>query len=539
MYNERNKMKSASLIREYTANFGMTKQPIPGVEFEFELYKKLMPKITLEDVNKYTKEWITEKNRVIVVQMPEKEGIKVPTEKEILDIVDRVKTTKVEAYVDKVSNKPLVEKMPTAGKVEKESKNSELGTTEWTMSNGAKIILKTTDFKDDEILLSAYSPGGLSLVKDKDIFSARIACDVVNESGLGSFDKIELDKYLSDKVANASPYITEIEEGFRGSSSVADFETMLQLIYVYFTKPKISDLAFNSYITKMKGVYENNSKSPDVVFRQEIQKILSSGSMHNFPMNDTLLDKASIKRIKYLFKKRFADPNNFTFTFVGNIDLGKVKPLIEKYIGGLEKVERTETYKDLKIGAPKGKVDKDVAMGNDPKSIVFVDFSGDMEYTMENRINVDVIGAILTLRLLENIREDQGGVYSIGAYPNTTHLPTSSYDMMIYYGCSPDNVEKLSKDVLMEMDKIKNEGPQQKDLDKAIEENLRDHELSLRKNNFWLRTIKAYDFEKLDAKKFDKYNEILKSLTVESVKKAAQQYLSTENYIRLVLKPKN
>lgn len=534
---EKDKRKSSELVEEFKGNFLMTKEPVPGLDYEYQLFQTFMPEITLDDVNKLAHQWITDENMVVIVSAPEKEGVDLPTEDDMKNMIQDVKTRKFEPYVDKVSDKPLIAKIPTPVKVAKVEKDKVLATETWTLKNGMKVVIKQTDFKEDEILMSAYSLGGTSLVEEKYDVSAMVAADVVMESGVGEFDKIELDKYLSDKMVSVSPYIDDLEEGFTGKSSPQDFETMLQLVHLYFTQPRKSENAFDAYMERMKGVYENRSQSPDVAFQDTIQVVMAQYHPRKKILNTEMLTQANLNASFKIYKERFGDPGNFTFYFVGNIDVKTAKPLIETYLGGLPMVSRTETWKDLGIRPPKGIVDKEVKMGKEPKSMVLMSLSGDMDYNLQNLLDINAIGEILSTKLLETIREDMSGVYSIGAYPQTKHFPYSGYSVMVFFGCSPDNIENLTKGVFTEIDKLKTNGPSEVDLNKAKEKLLRGRESDIKENKFWLRQLKSMNFNNSANTDIGKYNETVKNMSIESLKKAANKYLNNENYTRVVLKP--
>ena len=257
-FKERDKTESRPFIDEYIRNF-LDNEPIPGIEVEFALYKQFLPSITLEEVNKQIQEHMTDGNRVITVSAPQKDGVRVPTETEILSIMNKVSTERLDPYIDKVNDEPLVSKLPLPGKVVEEKKIVSLGVTEWKLSNGAKVILKPTDFKNDEILFSAYSPGGTSLVSDKDYLSAAFASAIINTSGVGDFDDISLQKKLSGKIVSVDPTIGELSEGFSGSVTPQDIETLFQLVYLYGTSPRKDTTAFSSLITRYKASLENRS----------------------------------------------------------------------------------------------------------------------------------------------------------------------------------------------------------------------------------------------------------------------------------------
>lgn len=535
-YNERDKQKSTTLLSEIK-NYFLSQEPAPGIEFEYEMFKKFLPDVKLEEINQFAKDWIHDKNMVTLIVAPEKDDVKIPTEEKVKEIIALVKTKELKPYEDKVNTKNLVPKEPTPGKVVTRKENKKLGTTEWVLNNGIKVVFKNTDFKKDEILFTATSPGGWSNCKQEDAVSAELAADVINESGLGDFDQTELQKYLSDKVANVSPYINELEEGMNGSCTPKDFETMMQLTYMYFTGPRKDEPAYKSFMEKQKAYLENKSTSPEGVWRDSVTCIMSKYNSRKRPMTVKLLEEANFKRIHYIYNQRFGDPSSFTFFFVGNVDLKVVESSIVKYLGGLPKVERTESFKDLGIERPKGKVDKVVNKGKEPKSLVFMNLAGNFEYSPKTRMELDFLTGVLNIKLIETIREDKSGVYTIRAIPQMNHYPKQNYNFTVVFPCSPDNVDKLSDGVITEIDKIRTNGPTEVDMNKVKEQKLRDRETNLRENSFWLNVLSAMDFDKEDGSAFVDYEKNIKALTVDKIKQAAVKYFDKSNYARIVLKP--
>jgi len=534
-YNERNKIESENFVAEYVRNFGIYKEPIPGIEFEYEMYKKFLPEITLEEVNKLSTEWITEDNQVIIITGPDKENIILPTEKEIRDIVKKVNDSEISPYVDKISNLPLISKLPPAGKIQKSKKNKTLDYIEWTLSNGTKVILKPTNFKDNEILLTAFSNGGYSLYTQKDDISSAIAASVFKESGLGPFDKIELDKKLSDKTITIEPYINELEEGFEASCASSDIETLLQIIHLYFIQPRLSKEAFNSFINKKKAEYENLSASPEATWRDTIKCVKSQYHPRRRPWNSNIFDEADYKRIDKIFRERFADPNNFTFIIVGNFAPNNIKPLIEKYIGSLQPLNRNETWKDLEIRPPTKNIDKTVFKGHENKSYVYISFFGSFDYTDENIVELEILTSILDTKLLETIREDKSETYSITAYPNVKRYPVPLYDIAIMFGCAPENVENITETIMQEIEILKTKGPSQNDLNKAKEKKLREHEIKIKENKFWIEELKNIYQNITNENNYTNFEKYVKNISAEQIKQAAVKYFNTN--IRVVLKP--
>ncbi len=537
-YNEREKQESHNYAEEYKRNFLMTKEPFPGIENEYKYYQAFIPGISLEEVNALAKEWIIPENRVIVVTAPELEGMNVPSQSEVLAILSDVEKADLKPYDDVVADKPLIGNEITSGKVIKEKQLPEVGAVEWTLSNGAVAVVKSTDFKDDEILFSAYSPGGNSQYGQSMDISADLASSVVSMSGIGDFDHITLEKMLSGKVFSLSPYISDLTEGFRGNSSVKDQETLLQMLYLYFTDLRVDEKAFSSYIRRMSGVLENKKASPEAAFRDTLQAVSVNYHPRKRPMTVEMLQEASLTDIDKIARERFSNPADYKFFFVGNINKETFKPLIERYIGGIPSQQKTETWKDLHIDAPKGVVEKTVSRGQEPKSIHYTVFHGDVDYTPENLITIDALGKILTTRLLEVIREDKSSVYYIGADPSVNKLPESEYSITIYYGSDPDKVGELQHDVFEEIRKIADVGPSAEDLQKAKEKLHRERETNLRENGFWIAVLSnGYLYKDGDFSNFGQFDTLVNQLSIDKIKAAAKKYFNFDSYYSVTLKP--
>ncbi len=539
-YNERDKQKSINYAQEYKRNFLLSKEPIPGIENEYAYYNTFMPGITLEEVNALAKKWVTDKNRVVIITAPEIEGVKMPTEQEILALLKEVEEQDIDAYKDKVGDQPLIAKEPVPGKITSEKIISEVDASEWKLSNGATVVIKSTDFKDDEILFTAYSLGGNSLYGQKDDISADIATIILSMSGIADFDNITLDKMLADKVYSLSPYISDLTEGFRGSSSVEDVETLFQMLYLYFTRQRIDPTSFASYINRMKGVLENKKASPEAAFQDTFLVTSTNYHLRKRPMSAEILDEANLERIKQINEERFSDASDFKFFFVGNIDPEKFKPLVEKYIGSIPSSYSNEKWKNLHIESPSGVIEKTVYRGQEEKSIDYIDFHGKFEYSKENVIAFSALGKILSTRLLEVIREDKSSVYYINASPSIGKYPEAKYEMTIYFGTAPDKVEELKEAVFAEIKDIAKNGPSEEELNKAKEKLLRERELNLRENKFWLGILSSY-YRNYDGnfKDFGAYNDLVNNISIETIRKTIKNYIDFNNYFSVSLKPES
>lgn len=538
-YAEKDKMENDQYVWQYYSHF-LEHEPTPGIAYDFAFTNTELPGITLEEVNAQAKNWITGKNRVVVVMAPDKEDITVPTEQQVRDIISAVEQETLTAYVDKVTDKPLMENEPVPSKVAKKGKNKTLGTTEWTFDNGVKVVLKPTDFKEDEILMSAFSYGGTSLYDVKDLISANFAADVATESGLGEFDRIALDKKLTGVIARVNPVIGGTSEGFNGSCSVKDLETMLQLINLYFTAPRTDEVAFNASVKRMKAILDNKALEPESALQDSITVLRANHNPRVRPMSSALLDEASLKKMRSIFKTRFGDPGSFTFYFVGNIDLAVAKPLMEKYLGGLPKVSREETWVDNNVRPPLGEVNREIKREMKvPKGTVFISYTGTFDYDdFQARLNLSSLCDILDVRYVETIREEQSGTYGAAVYESMDKYPYENYSVNITFDCDPQNTGKLKDIVYQEIEKLKTEGPAEKDLHGVIENKLKVHQENLRQNGYWLGVIKNKDFYQADLTEYLDYDVYVNKMTRESLKAAAQQFFGN-NVIEAVLLPEN
>jgi zinc protease len=537
LYNEREKTESRQFADELVRHF-LENEPVPGTTYEYEMYKKFLPEITLDEVNRLASQWMTEKNRVVAVNSPEKQGVTIPTEAQLQKVFDAVEKKEITAYVDKVSDMPLVSSVPSPATIVEETIMTEIGVTEWKLSNGVRVVLKPTDFKNDEVLLSAYSPGGHSLVEDKDIVPATTASSVIQEAGVGNFDNITLQKMLQGKIVNVSPYINELEEGFNANCSPADFETMLQLIYLYATSPRMDSMSFISYQTRMRGMIQNRSARPEAAWEDTFQVTMAQYHQRRRPMSDAILNEMNLNTSYEIFKNRFMDCSDFTFFIVGAFDINAVKPFVVTYLGGLPSRGRKEMWRDVGIFSPKGKVEKTVQKGIEPKSFVRMVFSGPFEWSRENRHDLQSMANVLRIKLREVLREDKGGVYGVGVSALQIHYPREEYRITINFGCDPHRIDELTSATLEQIDSLKNYGTTDDYITKVKETQRRERETNLKENRFWLNTLQFAAVNREDPNTLiNKFDELVERVTKERVQQTAQKYLDMSNFVKVVLVP--
>ena len=537
MAKEADKTESRSYADEFVRNY-LTKECIPGIKVEYEITKEYLPEITLDELNKMGQSWTTDDNMVALITAQEKEGIEVPSEAKVLEIIKGIKAKKIEAYVDKVSDAPLLSAVPVATKVVKRTDDKKLGVTELTFGNGVHMILKSTDYKNDEILLSAYSPGGISLYPDADVMSATLAPSIITQSGLGNYDFTGLQKKLSGNTAKLSPYISELREGVSGNCSPKDLETLLQLNYLYFTGIRRDESAFNSYISRIRNMIKPMRSTPQVIFQDTLSKIVSQNSPRVIAVpTDAQMNQVNLDRSISIFKDRFADASDFTYLMVGNFKIDDVIPMLEKYIGGLPSIKRKETWKDVTPGFPKGLLMVEVPKNSEPQSRVAMIWKGDFKWNDKARQSFSMLMNILAIKCRESMREDQGGVYGVSISGSTSKIPEPKYSVQASWGCSPENIKKLSQTVLDEMNKIKKDGPEVIDLNKVKETLIRDRETKLKENGYWVSALQNHFMYGDKVLSADEYKNYVNSFTVNDIKTIADKYLNTASYVEVALTP--
>jgi zinc protease len=537
MAKESDKTESRSYADEFVRNY-LDKECIPGIQKEFEITRTYLPGITLDEINSLGKAWITDNNVAALITAQEKEGVRVPTEEQVKNIINTARTAKIEAYVDKVSDVPLLPVLPAGTKVTKRTDDKIFGFTELTFGNGVRMILKSTEFKNDEILLAAFSPGGTSLYPDNDIMSAILATPIITQSGLGDYDNIGLQKKLSGNTAKLTPYISDIREGVNGNCSPKDLETMLQLNYLYFTKIRRDESAFNAYISRIRNMIKPMRSNPQVIFQDTLSKIISMNSPRviTFPSEEQI-NNVSLDRAITIFKDRFADASDFTYLMIGNFKVDEVIPMLETYIGGLPTIKRTETWKDQTPGFPKGMLVVDVPKNSEPQSSVAMVWKGDFTWNDKDRQSFIMLMNILNIKCRESMREDQGGVYGVSISGSPSKYPQSRYSIMATWGCNPENITKLSQTVLDEMTKIKADGPTELDLNKVKETLIRERETRIKENSFWMSVLTNYYYQGDKIYSLEDYKSFVNSISQKDIKKMADLYLNTKSYVQVELTP--
>lgn len=535
---ERDKTESADYAEEYYRNY-YENEGMPGIDYELALYKEYVPSITIEEVNAYVATLVTDENKVIALSVPDKEGVKVPTENEVLAAYKKVAESDIAAYEDEATDKPLMAKKPTPGKVVETKDTKKFDIVEMKLSNGAKVIVKKTDFKNDEVLFRAWSKGGTSLVSDNDFYSASMADGIVDEGGISEFSATQLQKMLTGKDVRISPSISDITEGFDGSYSPQDAETFFQLLHLYFTAPRKDAETFESFVSRTKESIRSSKRTPESLLQDSMQAILGGYDMRKMPWTDKCLDKVDLDKAVNLFKERFNDAGDFTFIFVGAVDMDKLKNMLETYVASIPSKNVKENWKESADKSPKGPFAREFKKGIEPKSSVRLMMKDAFDYKPENILKLNAMMEVFNIRLREVIREDKGGVYGIGARQRINRFPKAEYSISIMFGTGPDRVQELIKavnDVIAEMQK---NTVSTENLTKAKEILTREFETRQKENGYWLNQIYNSDFNQLDIARLEKYNENVSKISAKDIQDAAKKYLLPGKMMQFVLNPED
>ena len=536
-YNERDKTNSINYTFELINAF-LENEPIPGIEFEYNFVKEILPGISVDEVNELAPKWIRDKSRIVIVTGPEKEGLVVPTEEELAVILRESDGKAVDPYAEEEIATSLITEEISAGKVVDTKEIAELEVTEWKLSNGITIVLKPTDFKNDQVLMTGFAMGGTSLYDVSELESASNSSAVVAEGGVGDFTPTDLSKYLSGKTVSAGLSIGTFAQSAYGNSTPKDLETMFELLYARFTNPRKDPKAFESYKNKNKMMFQNMMSNPSFYFQDQVQKIVFDNHprLGGFPTPEKL-DKIDYDRAFEIYQDRFSDASGFTFVFVGNFTLEGIKPLIEKYLGSLPSKNRNEYWEDPGYRRKKGVVDEVVYKGKDPKSQVNMMFTGDYKYTPKSAHVISSLGEALSIRLIEILREDISGVYGAGASGRALTFPYPAYLMSISFPCGPENVDKLVKAAEDEIRNFQENGIPDEVVQKVKEQQKRNREESLKENRYWLNSIRSAYYFKRDLNNINKYDDLVESLTADDLHEAAKKYFDFKNYTKIVLMP--
>ncbi|WP_377704140.1 M16 family metallopeptidase [Pseudoduganella sp. UC29_71] len=538
-YNERDKSESATFAAEFTRNF-LVNETMPGIANEYAYTNELVPGVTLDEVNAAARKLLpADQHKLVVYMGNDKAEQPAPKGEDLLAAVNAAEMVTVKAQAEKVYATSLMDKPPKPGSIVKETFNKALGLTELTLSNGVKVVLKPTDFKNDQVLMSAHRFGGQSLYDAKDLFNARYASAIVSQMGLLNYSPTDMQKVLAGKTAASGASITSLSEGLRGGSGSNDVETMLQLAHLEFTQPRKDEALYASFIGRQREMARNALLMPEAVFGDTLTATL----YNNHPLAPRAprvedFDQIQLDRVMEIYKERFASAKGFTFYLVGSFELARIKPLIATYLASLPTPAIPVQYKDQGIRPVKGVVKKEVFKGSEPKSSVALVFTGEAKYSEAVQMQMQAMLEVLNIKLIETLREKMAVIYGGQFGGGLSKLPYGAYQIQTSLPCAPENVDKVIAATMELIRKMQDEGPDPADLDKVKQNWNTSHRKALRENGYWLSRLQGAALNGTDpANAFLKYEQRVAAIKPADLQAAARRYFNMDNYVQMVLYP--
>ena len=533
---ERDKTNSNVFAGQYVSS-ALTETPMLGIGDKQALAQRFAPTITLEELNALARASFPKENRVVIVAAPDKPEVKLPDKASMLAVFERPADASLSAYVDSTSDAPLVASAPVAGKVVAERALPETGILEWKLSNGAKVLLKPTDFKRDEVLFAAQSAGGISLLPDKDVTQAQLAGMALSVGGLGTFSQTALTKRLTGKRAQVGAYINDTRQGIGGSASAKDIETLFQLAWLRMTQPRADSSAYAALRNQARSALANQRNDPTSIFRDTVTMVMAQHHPRMRLFTPELFDSVDIRRSLAIYRDRFADASGFTFFIVGSFSPDSIRPLVERYIASLPSLQRGEKAKDVGIRPPSSIVNTIVRAGIEPKAQTRLYFTGSCEYSYANRTVLRALRELLDIRLREVLREDKSGTYGAGVGANCSDDPYPNYQISVSFGSAPERTDELTKAVFAVIDSIKSGAVNDSNMTKIRELTIREQETALKQNNRWLGAMMDADEDGRDQRDFLRLADLTLKVTKEQIRDAARLYLRDDHFARFTLVP--
>lgn len=536
-YNEREKQSNKSYINEYKRNF-LDFEPVPGIEWEFATLQQLLPQLTLDDMNKLVQNTcFGDENITVEIKGPEKLRA-LFSEEQVARDLKGARSMQLEAFVDNVKNEPLLAKKPKAGTIKSKTANKALGYEMWTLGNGMKVVLKHTNYKEDEILLHAYSEGGTSLETELNkLPSAQICDDIVESNGLGNFNAVALRKALAGKMVSIAPSVNSMEHSLSGSSSVKGFETLLQLFHLYFTGVRADNDGYASIMSQYRTALKNRSMDPNSAFSDSVTVMVGDHHARKLPFDTTQLNKVTQADALNFFRKCFSNPADFTVVLTGNINAEKDKQAILTYLGGLKKQKGQLKWQDHNIRVPKGEMtnrfEKDLQV---KKATNFIYYTGEMEVNLRNKIYLQAAKNILYNRYLETMRETEGGTYGVGVRAGLSTKPVPQAALQMSFDTDPAAEDKLLPLIDAEIKKILAEGVKAEDFAKTKEIMLKNHKESEIQNGYWQNVVATYLQDGEDD--HTDYANVVNAMRPEDVVNTLKLLVEQKNCLKVVMMPK-
>ncbi len=536
-YNNRNDRKNGQYVRRYLNAFHHN-AAMPDAETEWKLDSTLIAQLPLQMINQVVAQYITNHNQVLVAQAPKRDGLVNPTEAQLAEVLAKVKKAEIAPYADNTVKEPLIpaDAKLKGSKVKKESKNEALGTTTWVLKNGLKVVVKPTQYKADEVQIAMTAHFGQSSLSDEHYWTSSFLPIMINYMGVSKFSSTDLNKQLSGKNASVQVSVDDYESGIIGEGSPKDLETIMQLLYLQFTAPRFAQDDFNVIMNQYRPYFENAQKNPDYIATVQRYKTLYGNHFRRQQLSPEILDQVKFEHIEPAYKALFSNAANFTTYIVGNVDLATLKPLVEKYLGSLPVSKKLEKMVDDGAQPVKGVVVNDFKVKmQQPKVGLARVYTGPIDYTMKNRVAMNVLSQVLRSRYTVSIREEKGGTYSVGVGGQITPDYTPWYQLIVLFDTNEQMADELSEIVVAEIKKIATDGPNTEDVEKVRKYLLKEYENQVQVNSNWIDWLDMQNYRGIDFTA--EYKKAVEELTYDDLKALAAKILKDNNMAYIVMRP--
>lgn len=537
-YKRKDKISNESHISDVKAHF-LQDATIVSFDTYYEIMKEILPSISAAEISALAPRWDTTHNRVFTITGPE-QGEEFLTESRMHAIIDSVRGADIRPYDYKSVEGALLDEIPAAGKIVKTRQLPRFDATEWTLSNGAKVVFRKADYEKDVVSLVGFSWGGTSLYDVDMLPAAGTSASMVQAFGIGDHSPLDLQKVLSGNTASAKTGIGSLSETVSGSCAPKDLETMFQLVYMKFAKPRYDEELFNTLMERQRISYERSKDLPRKQMSDSLTRILANYHPRALTLDSAYLDAVTIDRVKEVYEDRLKDASDFTFFIVGDVEADSVRQYVEQYLGAIESINRKETWRDNKVRSPKGKVEKTITLDlPTPKSTVVVSIRNTkMKYNNRNNILMDILEGVLQLRYTENIREKEGGTYGVSVQAGADRRPYTCYSLSMQFECDPDRVADLKPLLYVETEKLAKDGSTQEEFDKVVKNMIKNHEQSKPHNSYWMGALQNYYIEGEDITDPKNFEGIINKLTPRDLRKFAEEYFKNTDIVDITFAPK-
>lgn len=535
LYKQKDKISNdewASQIRDHF----LTGEPLPSLDLQYDYYKKILPEITVKEMNSRLQELVKDDNRFIYIQGPDdKEHM---TEAEAMAIIEKVTAADIKPYEDVTGGTDLISGELKAAGIVSSLPLPQFGATEWTLSNGARVVFRHADYEKDNVTISGYAFGGSSFYPDSLEPALNLFPTVISMYGAGEFDNVTLTKMLAGKKASVSLGIQETMQTVTGSSTPKDFETMMQLLYLRFARPNFNKEAYDAIMGRFKAVITMMLKDPNKIMSDSLSMNMSNYHPRTFLMTPESMNLIKYEDINYIYETAFDDASAFTFFITGNIEEAVAREMASLYIGSLPSKYQSVTYRNLGMEQPEGTVRKEIPVPLAvPKATVIMSYSADAKYKPSEYLAMEVLKGILDLVYTEKVREDEGGTYGVSVNASVEKRPEEKSMLMVAFECNPERAQELKAIIYKELEDIAKNGPRQIDLEKTVSNMLKTREEEREHNSYWANTVRNYYLNGIDRNDNRNYTDILNKLTVKKMKKTAKKFLAKADLLEMVFVP--